>query len=366
MNPTAKCQAPRMKKKRDRDDSSAHPLASTPTCAKKKRREPGFPPTPALSLPGASSSPEGATKKKAEKRDRVNDALPFASTPAPSGDGASPLPNTQTMGKSFKARQAANLTGKLHSVLKARATGAGVQTASKPNRALGQGKRRIWIGTEAAKQALLSRGAVYIDASFVAASPAMEADRIKWVAKLRKTFKEICGEANAPLLAFERWLFTNILVSSEQNVNDDVEPFLAPSGKDAAPRAVLAADLVRGSIPLKKANHIVETLCSQAWHTAKMKERARLSNGHVIVTKHKHTIDVRFSTSEQLLKLNHEHYHKLAALWRLARQDINLVAAEPFDVGRSLALPLHSRIPQRFQHVAWRYLHTEPSCWQCG
>jgi anion-transporting ArsA/GET3 family ATPase len=54
----------------------------------------------------------------------------------------------------------------------------------------------------------------------------------------------------------------------------------------------------------------------------------------VIVNKYKHTIDLALSNDKMnLLKLNHEHYNKLSALWRLAHDKDSKHIGEPLASG---------------------------------
>ena len=163
-------------------------------------------------------------------------------------------PNTTISKKSFKSRQASNLAFKLHQVTQVQPTGTGTAVATQPNRILGQGKRRIWVG---ATQAALQWQAQPCDLPMKLTPPSLEALRGKWVNKLRKSFRAACGDFPPPALAFERWLWNNIASYTQTNQGDTYrtpnDPFLGVHGSTETSYAALVTDLVRSSIPQCKA-----------------------------------------------------------------------------------------------------------------
>ena len=107
------------------------------------------------------------------------------------------------------------------------------------------------------------------------------------------------------------------------------------SGTSSAPASIiLKADMVRASMDPAEAERIV---CAMYDSTAAASQdmaakRTELERGikvpsRVMVARHRHTLDLCLSdNARHLLKLNHEHYDKLLALWELNREhddDIN-------------------------------------------
>ncbi len=267
---------------------------------------------------------------------------------------------------SFKQRSKPTLVSKLHVTTKASATGLGDRLARKPNRALGQGKRAVWIGVEEARQ-LRARLPAPVAAAAPGATlgrkrarPATEASRADTLARLRKSLVARCGETSPPALAFERWLLDSLLqeaLAGERGGRDGAaaaDPLFGPlcRARDLG-SSTLVSDLVRASMPRGAALDVAQALQRQAQtameaiasadaaliaqasetttpghselqHPQRMRKRGPQPeanpSGVVSVIKHRHTLDVRLHRrSKRLLKLNHEHYAKLRALWRLAR-----------------------------------------------
>ena len=113
---------------------------------------------------------------------------------------------SSTAAISFKKRSKPTLTRKLHELTKAPALGINVHKTN-----LGQGKRRVWIGREAAKE-LRSTYAPAPSTQRAVTSPSMESERAEVVTRLRKQLVVECGETPPPALAFERWLLDSLLV----------------------------------------------------------------------------------------------------------------------------------------------------------
>jgi phosphorylated CTD-interacting factor 1 len=254
----------------------------------------------------------------------------------------------------FKARQTPNLAFKLHKLGNVETTGHGVAAARRPNRALGQGKRQIWLGVAAAGEKLASSAAV--PPSRARARPDIEALRSALVMRLRKYFRNSCLSAKVvpPLLAFERWLFDGMLQRTE-DLPGDVAPSgkgnmvdpLLPVGVTNVASSSLVNDLVRASMPRSTAESVTRQLLAQSAEAVKTVAAAAAAAPNpaerVVVIEHRHTVDVQLITRKcssqgraiprRVLKLNHEHWRKLCALWRLARGDSAEDAAAPLPAG---------------------------------
>ena len=119
---------------------------------------------------------------------------------------------------SAKARQRPVLASKLHKLAPTSATGIGQKIATLPNRVLAQGKRCIWAGPGAAlkvprmlrDQSALS-GNVLLERAATRPLPSTEALRAGAIFKLRKQLNSLCRGRAPPALAFERWLFDDLL-----------------------------------------------------------------------------------------------------------------------------------------------------------
>lgn len=81
--------------------------------------------------------------------------------------------------------------------------------AAKPNRVLGQGKRKVWVGVEVAANHKPKKTVKLVNS----VPPHIEALRSRQLSMLRKSFIENCGEVTPPVLCFERWLLDNMLVN---------------------------------------------------------------------------------------------------------------------------------------------------------
>lgn len=190
--------------------------------------------------------------------------------------------------------------------------------------------------------------------------PKLEALRAAWIFKLRKRFRDDCGSKAPPALAFERWfqtnemLFTNTTDGSTVSSSDPTtkqtvtimnkttttttpivtwESIL--EGPSAPAAIAFKEDLERATMESKDAIRIICLLYENtaaavrdiALQRAAAKEQKQESNdkasatargGGVQLIRHKHTYDLFLTHNKKhLLKLNHEHYDKLAALWNL-------------------------------------------------
>lgn len=140
----------------------------------------------------------------------------------------------------------------------------------------------------------------------------------------------MCGDKTPPVLCFERWLIDNMLVSELAKKKTD--PLIASAGQGATSN--LQSDLIRAEISEEEALKITKELVKEADESkAIIKAAMKGEKGRVpvvIVNKYKHTIDLMLSNDKSnLLKLNHEHYNKLSALWRLAHDKDSKHIGEP-------------------------------------
>lgn len=256
---------------------------------------------------------------------------------------------------SFKARQAPKLAFKLHKLKCVSATGIGAATASKPNRSLGQGKRKLWLGMEESTILLSTSDSVSTDndrclkinrtlqrqTRFYQVQPLVENLRSIHVLRLRQQLRQTCLALKPPIvlpqLVFERWLLDNLsLRSNEMNDREKVlfDPLL-PTNPDTTSTTTLIADFIRASMSKKNAERIAKEICQKSIAAAKICNAFEVSlmkqnkmDTRVVVTKHRHSIDLILKTTkkkkkqkkQKLLKLNHEHYNKLLSLWRLSRK----------------------------------------------
>ncbi|KAI2491094.1 hypothetical protein MHU86_23476 [Fragilaria crotonensis] len=189
--------------------------------------------------------------------------------------------------------------------------------------------------------------------------PKLEALRAAWIFKLRKRFRDDCGSKAPPALAFERWFQTNEMLFTNDNIISD--PILIPTttkqtvntttktkrtimtwesilnGPSAPAAIAFKEDLERATIDRHDAERIIcalyENVAAAARDmadqqaAAQRQEREKPSDnatsttatgGVVKLVRHKHTYDLfLINNQKHILKLNHEHYDKLAALWNV-------------------------------------------------
>ena len=135
-----------------------------------------------------------------------------------------------------------------------------------------------------------------------------------------------------PALAFERWFQTNEMLYQESFEKKKKITWTSIQKGASAPAAdILKQDLVRASYSTGEAERIV---CATYQHTAtaaldlvtkraeleKKKNNKKKAPNAVQVVRHAHTLDL-FLSKKHILKLNHEHYDKLAALWKVSHDD---------------------------------------------
>jgi len=279
--------------------------------------------------------------------------------------------------KSAKAQRASNLGGKkkLHVTTSVASTGLGEIAAGKANRVLGQGKREIWQGVQAPSttqqttaavdedevdvadpKAPLSKGQkkrlqqkrakarqaaaaalenttaegstdMAVNAAGASPSPMAEELRVRQMKLLQKGFLQSCTHHPPPVMTFERWLLGNIpRVPKAAAARDPLLPAgTAKSEYEKSADQFLLADLSRGSMPRPQALQVLQQL-RQASNDASSSLRASVQpTGDWIVDAvcHKHSWDVKLmegGVEKRLLKLNHEHYDKLFALWNHAKK----------------------------------------------
>jgi phosphorylated CTD-interacting factor 1 len=188
--------------------------------------------------------------------------------------------------------------------------------------------------------------------------PNLEALRAAWIFKLRKRFRDYCGSKAPPALAFERWFQTNEMLFTNNSIISD--PSLIPTitkqrlytttktkpatinwesilkGPSAPAAIAFKADLERATIDCHDAERIICSLYENvaaaardmaAQQAAAQRQEQEKSNdnapttatgGGVKLVRHKHTYDLFLPKNQKhILKLNHEHYDKLASLWNL-------------------------------------------------
>jgi phosphorylated CTD-interacting factor 1 len=237
---------------------------------------------------------------------------------------------------SKKQRNKPVLAAKLHVLPISQPTGVGSVIAALPNRVLGQGKRKVWVGLD---HCVANRRRTLVTTCTATTTtchcprnplqPTLEALRAAWIFKLRKQFRTECGTKAPPALAFERW-FQSIEMLYQDQIKDRKQQTLTWDGilqsTSSAPAAIiLKEDLMRATIDEVDAERIVvrmyeNTAAATQDMAAKAKEFTRKPPPHQVqIARHKHTLDL-FLTKKHILKLNHEHYEKLSVLWKLTRQ----------------------------------------------
>ena len=287
---------------------------------------------------------------------------------------------------SKKQRNKPKLSSKLHILGPSNPTGVGAIAASIPNRILGQGKRKIWVGFQ--RSALLRdcQGERITTTSTTLATtntttptlstsiittftttknnihhqvisslrPTLEGLRAAWVFKLRKIFREECGTISPPALAFERWFQTNEMLYQEQletQHSQNTMTWRTIQNSTSAPAAeMLKADLVRASMDPNNAERIVCTLYKSTAAASQdvliqrnNLERGKRTPSQVLVVHHRHTLDLCLSDNRRhILKMNHEHYSKLLALWRLNRRNIGEQVSEIDQINDNDKLMFHN------------------------
>jgi hypothetical protein len=240
---------------------------------------------------------------------------------------------------SFKKRSKPTLTHKLHELTKATPIGVTVHNTN-----LGQGKRQVWIGTQASGR-LRTLHEPPSSIQLVNTSVHVEAKRATAITKLRKKLISLCLKfsASPPSLAFERWLLDCLLVeeimplklksSNDPKIKDD--PLFGPLWRrNNLESCSLVKDLIRATIAEKNAINIAEELQSLA-HSVMTSSTSASFTTSVIVVHHRHTLDIKYGDkSKRLLKLNHEHYRKLYDLWKLAKYGNDVSRNESRDESR--------------------------------
>jgi phosphorylated CTD-interacting factor 1 len=251
------------------------------------------------------------------------------------------MSSNQPRKRSAKARQRPLLAFKMHQLAPTKPTGAGEKFAALPNRVVAQGKRTVWAGATAA---LACKRASRRD-DHARPVPSTEACRAGQVFKLRKALAALCGKHVPPALAFERWLFDDLLYAEIEGQRRS-DPVLCGNTPHKTALETLKGDLARASLPEKDVGRIAKEVCRQtADATAEVRRYDRKQRGlplggarpSVVVQRHKHTLDVSLSQGKgprrkRILKINHEHYAKLCALWRIHTLRDGVVA----DAGRQL------------------------------
>ena len=244
---------------------------------------------------------------------------------------------------SAKARQRPVLSSKMHKLAPTSATGIGKKIATKPNRVLAQGKRCIWAGPGAVLKVPRTLGQQF---ALSRPLPSTEAARAGNIFKLRKQLNSLCRDRVPPVLAFERWLFDDLLYSEIQHACLAAErngallqredPVLFGSSPNNRALKTLKSDLLRASIPPKDVDRIIKAMCKHISlatgevqrHDLQVRKLVGKTTGgkQVVVQRHRHTLDLFLSrggekgqckSKKRILKLNHDHYAKLCALWRI-------------------------------------------------
>jgi hypothetical protein len=269
---------------------------------------------------------------------------------------------------SFKKRQVPKLTHKLHKLQPTISNGLGAIILTVSNRKIGQGKRQIWHGYN--NSLLLSKKHLqvldkvnvkqkiiyYKHANLI---PNVESKRAFWVFKLKKQFTINCQQykITPPLLAYERWIYDNLLYKElylNQKVIIDHDKFLSPVNDPSILKNInqtIFNDLIRGNMSKINAKNVIEKLYINSVEASKdvYMYKCKLLNNNtnsnkatdnknqnkknnnkkkkkqnvlkqlpkVVVTKHRHTLDLTIEglNKKHLLKLNHEHYRKLLCMW---------------------------------------------------
>ena len=283
---------------------------------------------------------------------------------------------------SFKKRQLPKLTRKLHTLKPTISNGLGAKILKKKNRVVGQNKRTIWYGHKNAlllsKKHLQIMNQQNVKESMnrfkkVNLIPNVESKRAFWVFKLKKQFISNCQEyrITPPLLAYERWIYDNLLYKELHHSNDsqssiiDHDKFLSPVNNPSILDQInqtLLNDLKRGNMSEINAKKVIEKLNTNASKASKdvymykckllnhndnrnnnnnnnnnnkknkNKKKKKQSNNNntkklpkVIVVKHRHTLDLTIEglNKKHLLKLNHEHYRKLLSMWCITNNSKN-------------------------------------------
>ena len=169
------------------------------------------------------------------------------------------------------------------------------------------------------------------------ALPAVEALRSSKVWKLHRQLEAWCYEAGGampPALTFERWLLNGLprtrLAAAAGTVvkgpkGPKPDPLLHADEAAGAASVHLIADLTRASIPLLEAQSIAEKLTKASTLAAAdvaktLKQAVNGAPAKIELVRHRHTIDICIAgRDKRVLKLNHEHYDKLRAMWRLRK-----------------------------------------------
>ena len=276
---------------------------------------------------------------------------------------------------SAKARQRRVLSSKMHKLAPTSATGVGGKFATMSNRVVAQGKRCIWAGPGAALKVPRTLSDQF---ALSHPLPSTEALRAGKIFKLRKQLNSLCRDRPPPALAFERWLFDDLLFWGIQHARLAAErteplslrldPVLFGSSPNDRALKTLKSDLVRASIPGNDADKIVKAMCKHISlatdevkrHDSGARQLLGGTSGgqQVVVQRHRHTLDVFLSpgkkgqrrTKKQILKLNHEHYAKLCALWR-----IHTLKATQADDAKQLLEP-NSALEHRFHQDLYSLL----------
>jgi phosphorylated CTD-interacting factor 1 len=284
---------------------------------------------------------------------------------------------------SKKQRNKPKLSSKLHILEPSNPTGVGAIAASLPNRILGQGKRKVWVGLErcALLRDCLGEGtrttstittiatattstttksqvtANITDQNISSIRPTLEGLRAAWVFKLRKLFRDECGTISPPALAFERWFQTNEMLYQEQeqleerkHTQDAVTWSTIQNSTSASAADMLKADMVRASMDPIDAEQIVCTIYKSTAAASQdlVIQRKNLDLGEknpsqVMVVHHRHTLDLCLSENRRhILKMNHEHYSKLLTLWRLNRRAVGEQISDSEQINDNDKLTFHN------------------------
>eukprot|EP00163_Fabomonas_tropica_P028418 TRINITY_DN577_c0_g2_i1.p1 TRINITY_DN577_c0_g2~~TRINITY_DN577_c0_g2_i1.p1 ORF type:complete len:481 (-),score=63.84 TRINITY_DN577_c0_g2_i1:434-1876(-) len=180
--------------------------------------------------------------------------------------------------------------------------------------------------------------------------PNIEYQRWRRFTSLRKLYQSLCRKINVdppPVMSFERWHFSAHTREATRS-SPCVDPLIPhPPDKDIV-EPCLVQDLERCGVTNEQARQLVTTLAQESRvralemqammqsppsssHGAKAKKAGKGKNkskkggsgknrGDVIVTSHKHTLDVSLRGTQKILKLTAIHHKKLRALYDRERE----------------------------------------------
>ena len=212
----------------------------------------------------------------------------------------------------------------MHELSSARPSSGVVDDVVRDRRSGRKRTKKIWIGqveTDTAAAATTRRTPLppRID-------PRLEAARAITARKLGKRLIALCAPERPPALAIERWIFDAqvdaSLTSPTRTRESFDDPVFGPMFRltgDELKKSSIVDDLLRASV--SNALNVAKRLQLETktiMTTQRQKLTASSRSKRVEITHHRHTIDVSINAS-RLLKLNHNHYSKLKALWRGGR-----------------------------------------------